>query len=105
MAEDKAKPKPEAEAEPKTEIKAEPKPEAMGKTPSDLIPQIKERAYELYEKGGHEDGRSVQDWEKPRMRFGKTNLKRNLSPKPRLSLSLMPKMNLNLKPRPRRRPI
>ncbi len=34
------------------------------RTPSDLTNQISKRAYELYEKGGHKDGRAVQDWEK-----------------------------------------
>ena len=32
------------------------------KTPSDLIPQISKRAYELYEQGGRHDGRAAQDW-------------------------------------------
>jgi H+-transporting ATPase len=31
-------------------------------TPSDLMPQIAKRAYELYEQQGHQDGRAVQDW-------------------------------------------
>jgi H+-transporting ATPase len=30
--------------------------------PLDLAPQIATRAYELYEQGGHQDGRAVQDW-------------------------------------------
>jgi H+-transporting ATPase len=30
--------------------------------PTDSTPQIKERAYELYEQGGRKDGRAVQDW-------------------------------------------
>jgi hypothetical protein len=32
------------------------------KTPSDLMPQIDERTYELYEQRGRQDGRAVQDW-------------------------------------------
>jgi Cu2+-exporting ATPase len=46
-------------AEAKPEARAEPKPEANAKTPSDLTPQISNRAYELYE----ERRRGVQDWE------------------------------------------
>jgi H+-transporting ATPase len=37
---------------------------AKAKTLSDLTPQIAERAYELYEQRGRQDGRAVQDWEK-----------------------------------------
>jgi H+-transporting ATPase len=32
------------------------------KAPSDLLPQIAKRAYELYEQRGRQDGRAVQDW-------------------------------------------
>ncbi len=32
------------------------------KTPPDLTPQIKTRAYELYEQRGHQDGRANEDW-------------------------------------------
>ena len=35
----------------------------LAKTPSDLTPQIAKRAYELYERRGRQDGRTVQDWE------------------------------------------
>jgi H+-transporting ATPase len=31
--------------------------------PADVTPNIAKRAYELYEQGGHHDGRAVQDWE------------------------------------------
>jgi hypothetical protein len=37
-------------------------PSALAKTPVDLTPQIAERAYELYEKRGRQDGRAAQDW-------------------------------------------
>jgi HlyD family secretion protein len=37
--------------------------EAKATTPSDLTPQIAKRAYELYEKRGHQDGSAMQDWE------------------------------------------
>jgi H+-transporting ATPase len=32
------------------------------KKPVDVTPQIAKRAYELYEKGGRQDGRATQDW-------------------------------------------
>jgi H+-transporting ATPase len=32
------------------------------KAPSDLLPQIAKRAYELYEQRGRQEGRAVQDW-------------------------------------------
>ncbi len=66
----KAKPKPDAKAEPKPErkaepeAKAEPKPEGKAESPSDLTPQIAQRAYELYEKQGRKDGRADQDWDR-----------------------------------------
>ena len=31
---------------------------------SDLTPQIAARAYELYERQGHRDGQSAQNWDK-----------------------------------------
>jgi H+-transporting ATPase len=33
------------------------------KAPADLTPQISRRAYELFERHGHHDGRAVQDWD------------------------------------------
>jgi len=48
----------------KSIAKAKPKPEAKAKTPSDLTPQIAQRAYELYEERGRKDARADQDWEK-----------------------------------------
>jgi hypothetical protein len=38
-------------------------PNAVAKRPVDVTPQIAKRAYELYEKGGRQDGRAVHDWE------------------------------------------
>ncbi|MCX6901888.1 MAG: HAD-IC family P-type ATPase, partial [Verrucomicrobia bacterium] len=35
---------------------------AVAKKPVNLTPQIAKRAYELYEQGGRQDGRAVQDW-------------------------------------------
>jgi len=41
------------------------------KAPSDLTPQIAERAYELYEQRGRQDGRGDQDWEQAEREIGK----------------------------------
>ena len=35
---------------------------AKAKSPSDLTPRIAKRAYELYEQGGRQNGRAVEDW-------------------------------------------
>ena len=34
---------------------------AVVSKPVDVTPKIAKRAYELYEQGGHQDGRAVQD--------------------------------------------
>ncbi len=60
----KAQTNPDSKAEPKPEATAEPKPEAKAKMTSDLTPQIAARAYELYERQGHRDGQSAQNWDK-----------------------------------------
>ena len=44
------------------DAKSQPEPEAG--TPSDLTPQIAERAYELYQERGRANSQAVQDWEK-----------------------------------------
>jgi H+-transporting ATPase len=49
-------------------------------TPSDLTPQIAKRAYELYEQGGRQDGRAVQDWEQAEQAIQKEQAK--AEPKP-----------------------
>ena len=54
--------KPKPETEPKPEVKST--LETNGKTTTDLTPQIAARAYELYERQGHRDGQSVQNWDK-----------------------------------------
>jgi H+-transporting ATPase len=46
-------------------VKAGTKPSSKGEDrPGDLTPQIATRAYELYEQQGHQDGQSVQNWDK-----------------------------------------
>jgi len=68
-------PKPDAKAEPKPEAKTEPQPEAKAKIPSDLTPQIAARAYELYERQGHRDGQSAQNWDKAEQEIRATQAK------------------------------
>jgi H+-transporting ATPase len=75
--------KPDAKAESKSETKAEveakpavePKPEAKAKTTADLTPQIAARAYELYERQGHRDGQSAQNWDKAEQEIRATQTK------------------------------
>jgi H+-transporting ATPase len=76
-------PKPEVKAEQKPDTKAEveaqpavePKPEAKAKTTADLTPQIAARAYELYERQGHRDGQSAQNWDKAEQEIRATQAK------------------------------
>jgi H+-transporting ATPase len=53
---------PEERAHAKSEAKTATQPDRGLEARSDLTPQIARRAYELYEREGHQDGRSVQDW-------------------------------------------
>ena len=66
--EDKPESKDGSKAAAKTEVEAnpavEPKPEVKARTTADLTPQIAARAYDLYEREGHRDGQSAQNWEK-----------------------------------------
>jgi H+-transporting ATPase len=66
----KAEPQQDAKVETKSDLEAETRPETKAsppvkdKTTDDLTPQIAARAYELYERQGHRDGQSVQNWNK-----------------------------------------
>jgi H+-transporting ATPase len=62
--ETKAEPTPEAILESNPEAMAAPKPGAQAQTVADLSPQIAQRAYELFEEGGRQDGAAVKNWEK-----------------------------------------
>jgi H+-transporting ATPase len=73
--EDNANPKPDAKPEVKPEAKAESEPETKAKTSSDLTPQIAARAYELYERQGHQDGQSAQNWDKAEQEIRATQAK------------------------------
>jgi H+-transporting ATPase len=66
---------PDTKGEPKPEAKVEPKPEAKTKTTADLTPQIAARAYELYERQGHRDGQSAQNWDKAEQEIRATQTK------------------------------
>jgi H+-transporting ATPase len=69
--------KPETKLEPETETKPElkPPPDTNHKTNSDLTPQIAARAYELYERQGHRDGQSAQNWDKAEQEIRATQTK------------------------------
>ena len=75
--EPKPESKPDAKAEPKPQAKpaVEPKPEAKARTTSDLTPQIAARAYEFYEREGHRDGQSAQNWDKAEQEIRATQTK------------------------------
>jgi H+-transporting ATPase len=77
--------KPKAETETKPEMKST--PDTKTKTPSDLTPQIAKRAYELYEREGHQEGRSVQDWEKAEREVRKDETKTEPKPEPKTNES------------------
>ena len=46
-------------------------PNAVVRQPADLTPMISKRAYELYEKGGRQDGRAALDWEEAKRQIRK----------------------------------
>jgi H+-transporting ATPase len=77
--EDKPEAKDGSKSETKVEVEAqpavEPKPEAKAKTTADLTPQIAARAYELYERQGHRDGQSAQNWDKAEQEIRATQVK------------------------------
>jgi H+-transporting ATPase len=72
---------PKVETEPTPELKSTAVTEAN--SPSDLTPQIAKRAYELYEREGHRDGRSVQDWEKAEREVRKDETKAEPTAEPK----------------------
>ncbi len=83
--ETKAEPQPDAKVETKPETKPKPEtktrpevkstPDTKAKTTSDLTPQIAARAYELYERQGHQDGQSAQNWDKAEREIRETQVK------------------------------
>jgi H+-transporting ATPase len=119
----KTGPKPEVNAKAQTEMKAEPqqdakvetKPDLNGetqpegkasppvkdKTTADLTPQIAARAYELYERQGHRDGQSVQNWDKAEREIRSTQLRSEpkAEPKP-AETKAQADPNANVEPTP-----
>jgi H+-transporting ATPase len=90
--------KPDAKAELEAESAVEPKPEAKAKTPADLTPQIAARAYELYERQGHCDGQSAQNWEKAEQEIRATQTKTDTNSKPEAKFEPTPAMKVELVP-------
>ena len=46
--------------------------DAVAEKPVDVGPQIAKRAYQLYERGGRQDGRALQDWGQAEREIRKT---------------------------------
>jgi hypothetical protein len=63
---------------------------------ADLTPQIATRAYELYEQGGRQDGRAIQDWEKAEREVRKADAK--AQPKPNSKAEPKPAAKAEPKP-------
>ena len=102
--EEKVAPAPEAssEAKPKTETKPDVNstPETKAKTATDLTPQIAARAYELYERQGHRDGQSAQNWDKAEQEIRETQAKAEpkAETKPAAKAGSQPEVKAELKP-------
>jgi H+-transporting ATPase len=94
QAEPKPQPKPEVEAQPAIE----PKPEA--KATADLTPQIAARAYELYEREGHRDGQSAQNWDKAEQEIRATQAgpEPKAEPKPAAQVDAPPEAKVQSNP-------
>ncbi len=61
---DRTKAAPKSGARSDAGTHAAPEPAANTAAATDVTPQISDRAYALYEKGGHRDGHALQDWQK-----------------------------------------
>ncbi len=99
-----AKPESKTEVKPKTEVKST--PETKPKTATDLTPQIAARAYELYERQGHQDGQSVQNWNKAEqeIRATQAQAETNAESKPAANAESQPEAQAELKPEPNSKP-
>ncbi len=102
--EEKAAPAPEtsSEAMPKTETKPDVNstPDTKPKAATDLTPQIAARAYELYERQGHRDGQSAQNWDKAEQEIRATQAKAEpkAETKPAAKAGSPPEVKPELKP-------
>jgi H+-transporting ATPase len=91
-----------SEAKPKTESKSNlnSTPNTKPKTATDLTPQIAARAYELYEREGHRDGQSAQNWDKAEqeIRATQTKTEPKTEIKPATKAGSQPEVKAELKP-------
>ena len=69
-----------AEAKPETKPEMKSSPDTKETPTSDLTPQIAARAYELYERQGHQDGQSAQNWDKAEQEIRATQTKAEAKP-------------------------
>jgi len=95
--------KPKPETEPRPEVKST--LETNGKTATDLTPQIAARAYELYERQGHRDGQSVQNWDKAEQEIRKTQAKAAMETQPESKVEAPPTVNTKPKPETKIKPL
>jgi H+-transporting ATPase len=89
-----------SEAKPKTETKPDVNstPDTKAKMATDLTPQIAARAYELYEREGHRDGQSAQNWDKAEQEIHATQTKTETNSKPEAKVEPTPAMKVELVP-------
>ncbi len=67
----------------------EAKPETSAVTTTDLKPQIAARAYEIYERQGHQDGQSVQNWDEAEREIWKDQIKAQKKPEAEASPTIL----------------
>ena len=97
---------PKAEAKPETKPELKSSPDTKEKTTSDLTPQIAARAYELYERQGHQNGHSAQNWNKAEQEIRETQAKADskAETKPPAKAESQPEVKTELKPDPHSKP-
>ncbi len=88
-----SKPDVKVEAKPTT---GEQKPDTKAKATADLTPQIAARAYELYEREGHQEGQSAQNWDKAEQEIRATQAKAEA--KPAVTAGSAPEVNAQSNP-------
>ena len=106
--EEKVAPEASSEAKPKTETKPGMNStlETKSKTATDLTPQIAARAYELYEREGHRDGQSAQNWDKAEQEIRETQAKADpkAETKPAAKSGSQLEVKAEIKPDPNSKP-
>jgi H+-transporting ATPase len=98
-ASSEAKPETKPNIATKPEVKSS--PDTTDNTASDLTPQIAARAYELYERQGHRDGQSVQNWGKAEQEIRETQAK--AEPKAETKPVVL-RSEVNVEPKPDAKP-